>query len=310
MNRRIEYCSIAAGAVLLVSGFAKALDAAAFSRTLASYGFEGLRFLAPIVILAELALGSSLLLGVRLRRTGLLATLFLAGLTIVFAYGALFRGIDDCGCFGAESPLNGPPAATLLRNAVLLALTGAVWLCSKEDLRAGEASCRVFLGVMCAGAFICGFSFRTDGDFGRRLHYESIADAVAETPLAELVTTHPDSTYLIFAFSYTCPHCLNSIENLKRYESGGAVDRVVALAPEHPIAEGRFREEFSPGFCVRNLRAETLFRLTHTFPTAYYIRCDTVRAVLTGELPAALLFRQAFGGKDDEKTPPPAGGVR
>ena len=106
---------------------------------------------------------------------------------------------------------------------------------------------------------------------------------------------HPDSTYLIFVFSYTCPHCLNSIENLKRYEPGGAVDRVLALAPEHPEAEARFREEFRPESGVRSLPAEEISRLANAFPTAYYVRRDTVRAVLTGELPAALLFRRAFG---------------
>ncbi len=297
MNRRVEYCSMAVGAVLLVSGFAKASDAASFSRMLVSYGPEMLRFVAPIIILVELALGLSLSLGFRLRHTGRLATLFLVGVTVAFAYGLLFRGIEDCGCFGSESLLNGPPAVTFLRNAVLLALTVAVWLCAEEDSMPGEASLWVFLGVMCVGTFICGFSFRTGGDFRRQVHCEHVADAVAEMPLAGLVTTHPDSTYLVFAFSYTCPHCLNSIENLKRYESGGAVDRVIALAPEHPVAEACFREEFFPEFCVRSLPAEEIFRLTHTFPTAYYIRRDTVRAVLTGELPAAILFRRTFGEK-------------
>lgn len=295
MNRRVEYCSVAAGVVLLVSGFAKALDAAAFSRTLTLYGPETLRFAAPVVVLAELALGLALLLGFRLRRTGCLATLFLAGVTAAFAYGVLFRGVGDCGCFGSESPLNVPPVAAFLRNAALLVLTGVVWLRGGDDATCGPALRRTFLAAMSTGAFICGYSFRTVGDPGRRLHYEPAADAVAETPLAQLLTTHSDSTYLIFAFSYTCPHCLNSIENLKRYEPAGAVDRVLALAPEHPVAEARFREEFRPEFGVRSLPAEEVFRLTNAFPAAYFVRRDTVRAVLTGELPAAMLFRRAFG---------------
>ena len=118
---------------------------------------------APVVVLAELALGLSLLLGFRLRRTGCLATLFLAGVTAVFAYGVLCRGVGDCGCFGAESPLNGPPAAAFLRNAALLVLTGAVWLGGSDDASCGPAVRRTFLAAMSAGAFLCGWSFRTAG---------------------------------------------------------------------------------------------------------------------------------------------------
>lgn len=290
---------MAAGIVLLISGFAKALDAAAFARTLTLYGPDVLRFAAPFIVLGELALGLALLFGFHLRRTGGLATLFLLGVTAVFAYGVLFRGVEDCGCFGVESSFNGPPTVTFLRNAVLLALTGAVWLRGDDKATFGPAVRWTSLIVMSVGAFICGYSFRTAGDPGRRLHYEPSAEAIDDTSLSRQVTTHPDSTYLIFAFSYTCPHCLNSIENLKRYESGGAVDRVIALAPEHEVAEARFREEFHPNFCVRSLPSEEILQLTNVFPTAYYVRRDTIRAVLMGELPAAMLFRQAFG--EDER---------
>lgn len=127
MDRRIEYCSAAAGAVLLLSGYAKALDAAAFGTTLARYGSDTLYWAAPVVVLTDLFLGFSLLLGLRLRKTGAAATLFLAAVTGVYVYGLVFREVADCGCFGAGSVFNGPPVATFVRNALLAGLTFAVW---------------------------------------------------------------------------------------------------------------------------------------------------------------------------------------
>ncbi len=306
MNRRIEYCSIAAGIVLLVSGFAKALDTAAFARLLTQYGADALRWMAPVLVGAELLLGLALLLGIRLRRAGAGATLLLAIVTAGYAYGLLFREVTDCGCFGPQSVLNGPPAATFLRNGVLLALTIAVWR-GGDDAKADRPAVRcVLLGAMCLGTFICGYTFRTAASSRLPFHYEERAEAVAGTPLAELAGlsgASADSTYLVFAFSYTCPHCLNSIENLKRYEEQGAVDRVVALGLEHPAAERRFREVFRPEFELHSIPAEELFRLTNDFPTAWYIRGERVRGVIKGELPAAVLFQAAMKNKEKEANP-------
>lgn len=298
MNRRIEYCSIAAGIVLLVSGFAKALDTAAFARLLTQYGSDTLRRAAPVLVCAELLLGLALLLGIRLRRAGAAATLLIGAVTAVYAYGLLFREVTDCGCFGPQSVLNGPPAVTFLRNGVLLALTAAVWRGGGDAGAVRPAVGCVLLGAMCLGTFICGYTLRAGASSRMPFRYEERREAIAGTPLAELANLSADSTYLVFAFSYTCPHCLNSIENLKRYEEQGAVDRVVALGLEHPAAERRFREVFRPGFELHSLPAQTLFRLTNDFPKAWYIRRDSVRAVLEGELPAAVLFRAAFAGKE------------
>lgn len=295
MNRRIEYASMAVGVVLLVSGFAKALDAAAFARMLSSYGSDWLRFAAPAVILAEIACGSALLLGFRLRLAGAAATSLLVVVTVAYAYGVVFRDADDCGCFGSESVLNGPPVVTFLRNAVLIGLSVLVWRRSDNRVPAHFAVVPVMCIALCTGVFICGYTFRADTGGRMPFRYEERHEAVAETPLADWVKIPADSTYLVFTFSYTCPHCLNSIENLKRYEEMGAVDKVIALAPEQTGAEVWFRDLFRPEFELRSLPPDELLRLTDTFPTAYYIRRDTVRAVLTGELPAAIVFQKRFG---------------
>ncbi|MDR0371204.1 MAG: hypothetical protein LBH80_05055 [Prevotellaceae bacterium] len=118
------------------------------------------------------------------------------------------------------------------------------------------------------------------------------------TILKEFVSTSKDSTYLVFTFTYLCPHCMNSIENLNRYESSGSVDKVIGIALEDSIAEYRFKEIFKPEFSIRNYPAGTLFRLTNSFPVAYYIKNDSIMAELSGELPCSYVFIQKNGRTD------------
>jgi len=105
-------------------------------------------------------------------------------------------------------------------------------------------------------------------------------------------TTSQDSTYLVFVFTYICPHCLNSIENLKQYEPAGIVDKVIGIALENSVAEKQFREVFKPEFQIKNYSSTILFHLTNTFPQTYYIKNDSIILVLSGELPCSYVFMQ------------------
>jgi hypothetical protein len=97
-------------------------------------------------------------------------------------------------------------------------------------------------------------------------------------------------------FSYTCPHCLNSIANLKEYESSGVVDKVIGLAWGDSVVGNKFNERFNPNFSVENISMEKLSHLTTKFPTAYYIRNDSIVMEVSGELPCAYLFAKEFKG--------------
>jgi hypothetical protein len=82
---------------------------------------------------------------------------------------------------------------------------------------------------------------------------------------------------------------MNSIENMKQYETSEAVDKVIGIALENPEAEKQFREIFKPGFLIKNYPASTLFRLTNTFPQAYYIKNNSI-ITLSGQLPCGYVF--------------------
>ena len=96
------------GAVFIFSGFVKAVDPLGFAYKITEYieplGIEWLTYFAlPVAIgciAVEFALGVFVLLGIKSRLMGLLAILFMAFMTPLTLYIALFNPVTDCGCFG------------------------------------------------------------------------------------------------------------------------------------------------------------------------------------------------------------------
>jgi uncharacterized membrane protein YphA (DoxX/SURF4 family) len=292
MKNRIEIYSIIAGIVFMTSGMAKSLNISAFSDLIKQYGFGSLQFVTPVIALAEFFLGLLLVFNIKQKHSALACGILTAVFTLVYSYGVVFRNIEDCGCFGEITVLNTSYPFTLIRNAVLMYLLFVVWQKGANSSIRNKWVERFILAVMCIAAFISGSTYRHAGKALNAGRDQYGALAKKNTILKEFVSTSKDSTYLVFAFTYLCPHCMNSIENLNRYESSGTVDKVIGIALEDSIAEYRFKEIFKPEFSIRNYPAGTLFRLTNSFPVAYYIKNDSIMAELSGELPCSYVFTQ------------------
>ncbi|MCL2596362.1 MAG: DoxX family protein [Paludibacter sp.] len=287
MNKRIEIYSLISGLVFLISGTAKAIDISVFSNVITQYGFGNLQFITPLIIFAEISVGLLLIFQVWQKRSALFGLVLVAGFTIIYAYGFIFNGIENCGCFGKITVLNTSPIITFLRNAILLYLLFSVWRKGENKNYLNKWIALTALIFMCLVAFMSGYTFRYVGKSKNQKEYQ--ARAIKNTALKDFVTTSKDSTYLVFAFSYTCPHCLNSIANLNEYKRSGVVDKVIGLALGDSIIEKKFTEIFQPNFTIKNYSKE-LFRLTNDFPTAYYIQNDSIVMELSGELPCAYVF--------------------
>ena len=82
--------AILLGMVFLLSGFLKAMDAAAFSDLMGQYGFDWFGYGAPAIILFEVLLGLTLIMRIEVRYTALLSGLFLVSVTTIYTYG-LFK---------------------------------------------------------------------------------------------------------------------------------------------------------------------------------------------------------------------------
>ena len=284
------------GVVFLVSGVGKSLVAYEFSQILTQYGFDFLQYLAPVIIIFEIALGLMLFFGIRQKQVSLLALGFVAGLTLIFLYGHLFVNITDCGCFGHFKFLNTSPFFTYLRNVVLISALLYIFLNTDGSRQtADQSEMLIMLGILCAVCFTVGYTYAEPNN--EATHYitkgKHVNVEVENTVLGEFLTPSKDSTYLVFVFSYACPHCYNSIENLKQYERMGVVDKVLALTfPADSATMSTFNNLFEPNFEIVNHSPKQLFRLTNRFPVSYYIEDNKIRMEVRGLLPCGYLFQQ------------------
>ncbi|MDR1552886.1 MAG: DoxX family protein [Prevotellaceae bacterium] len=295
MKKTSKLLSFIVAAVFLVSGIGKSLAVNDFSQILALYGFGGLRFFASFIIIIEVALGLLLFFGFRLKQTALVALCFVAALSAAYLYGYLFANLTDCGCFGYFSFLNLPPVFTFIRNLILICALLYVFLNSNNSYKAMERKeIAVILCILCAVSFVAGYTCTEHSDATQYIANGQYANKdVENTILGEFSTFSQDSAYLVFVFSYSCPHCYNSVENLKEYEQSGMVDRIVGLSFTADTAVmNKFNDIFKPNFQIKNYHHSQLFQLTNNFPVSYYISNNRVKLEIRGILPCWYVLLQ------------------
>lgn len=124
-----EFCRLLIGVVFIFSGFVKAVDpmggAIKISEYLTSFGLESLEAFSVLISFnlsaIEFTLGVCMLLGAYRRYTAFFALLFMAFMTPLTLYLALFDPVSDCGCFGDALILSN--WETFFKNVALLVAT-------------------------------------------------------------------------------------------------------------------------------------------------------------------------------------------
>lgn len=277
------------GLVFLLSGLLKAIDTASFADLMSQYGEIWFGYGAPIIILTEIILGILLLFNFYLKRITWTSVAFLVVVSLIYLYGVLAKGITDCGCFGPITWLNSKPWLSFTRNGVLLALL-LPSLRHKNKQNSLTITSIIFMALIAVVVmFMCGFSMHGAKCMQKQNTFQPIP--LNESPLASFVTCNPDSTYLVFAFSYACPYCQNSIGNVNQYTEMHAVDKVIGLALDDSLAQARFDRLFDVNFVMRNISQLEMIRLSTTLPVTYMIRHDTIISQYTGMVvsPALLI---------------------
>lgn len=275
-----KFFRLLVGLVFLLSGFLKAINTADFANLMSQYGASWFGFGAPIIVLLEIFLGILLIFDFYPKAITWSSVAFICVVSSIYLYGVLAKGIIDCGCFGPHPWLNSKPWLTFSRNGFLITLL-IPSLIKTETSTAPTIPSIVFMAIIAVIVmFMCGFSFRGADCLNKQHTFQPIA--LSDSPLADYVECHPDSSYLVFAFSYNCPYCQNSIGNVNQYIPMGVVDNVIGLAIEDSIARKRFYRLFDIDFPIREISSVEMFRLSNTMPTTFIIRHDSIINQLTG----------------------------
>lgn len=281
--RNIVPCFV--GVVFLISGFLKAIDSAAFADLMNQYGVEWFGYIAPAIILSEVVWGLTLIFRVYVRPITWITLAFVISVTIVFAYGLLFRGITDCGCFGQLKVLNNHPWFTFTRNTILVSLLAVSLVYPPKTNKLSLSVLAFSMVTIGIAAYLCGFSLH-GAQILKAKSSPFEPQALRETALSNFlientgITLSPDSAYLVFAFSYTCSYCRNSIGNVEQYEHMNYVDRTIGLAMGGREDSIHFVNLFHPDFEIHSV--SELPRLVSNLPTSFIIRHDTLVNVIPG----------------------------
>ena len=283
-NSRLSYAlRLCVGLIFMLSGILKAYNAAAFADLMSSYGAVWFGYGAPLIIAVELFLGMLLIFNALPRWVSAISVTFIVVVSSIFLYGVLFQGITDCGCFGPLTWLNTRPWITFVRNALIIALLIPSLIRPQEGtpLSIPSVLCMALATVVLM--YMCGFSM--NGAKCLKRSYKAYEpQPLAEHPLAQLVSCDPDSTYLIFAFSYGCPFCQNSIGNVNQYTSMHVVDRVIGLAIADSVGRERFDRIFDYNFSIKEIPDIEMYKITSSLPVVFHIRHDSIVKAISGSV--------------------------
>ena len=207
---RIALCILLA-VVFIVSAVAKMFGIDQFELYVYSFGLFPLNLTFVLVRLCigiELALGAMLLTGWRQRHTLLAMLAMLLFFSLFLCYAALRGRTDSCQCFGQLADM--PPTLSLLKNALLIALTLAALRLQRE-----QKSRRTWLVVVLATASLATpfiVSVPDSWMFGTS-HERYNAEALTEVTSvyecgSQLATDHCTPTTRLLAFvTPGCPYC-------------------------------------------------------------------------------------------------------
>lgn len=274
------------GVVFIFSAVTKALDLYAFAVQVSYYGIVRdpslVSLAANAMVCVEAAFGAALLAGLRLRGLVLLATgALLVGFTALIAYAWAFKGLKDCGCFGAYVKMG--PGVSILKNAVLMALVvaGLIPILKKSDAaglpprrgptRAGYALGALGIAIVAAAAV-----------FGKPAPEPPPAStSSAGKPFAAYVINADGQTYdlgkgdyLLAMLSATCEHCQAAVAILNELAAEPGMIPIVSLMLGADAEMEEFRALTDPHFPVQAIEALQFMNLIGTEPPRFYLIRD------------------------------------
>ena len=284
--------AIIVGVIFLWSGLGKIGNVIYFQYLIVDYGLTTLNILAPFIILAEILIGVLLIFNIRPRIINLCAIGMLVAFTMAFTYAWLSNGITDCGCFGRYMPTTSSPWITYIRNLILLLLLGVSYLKGINDNQEIENWKRITIyTIMFAATFVAGMTYKPFAFIEPRHPFDQ--QPISQTNLKEY-NQHLDSSSLTMFFSYSCPHCINSMENFKAWQSTGIVENTLAyvVVDSTNTNTDSLRMVFTqryPSLNIQEVSKESV-DFVEAFPTSFVVINDTIKHIIVGELPSPYLF--------------------
>ncbi len=295
---------IVLGLFYLFSGLIKIIDIDDFLYLIRSYHFKAFIYLAPIVPIVEVVLAYFLIFRINQKKALAFSIILLIGFTLIFSYGHFFLKIDDCGCFGGVDFLKMSPFMFYLRNGLLLFLSYFLYDSVKPQ-KTKTTSVNYALISILAIFVLSVVWLNTDfKQYTQKIPYSRntidayhnsfINQNIHETIFDDYAKTAEDSSYLVFVFSFDCPHCMVSAIHLNDYVKNGVVDKIVAIANGSRAEERFFNENVPVQFDYQKIKHIEMSQITGFHPLSFYVENDTIRFKVKGTLPDFKRFKDLY----------------
>lgn len=295
----VRLSELVIGIIFVLSSLGKSVDAEGFGELISSYGLGWFSILSPVIILLEIILGMLMLFHIYSKATAFACIVVVVVFSVAFSYAYLIHGIEDCGCFG-NFELRLPVWAVYCRNALLLVLAVFVFVNSDNDMEWRCSSLIIMTIVMLCLTFWVGHTWKPSTFYVNKFppSHPLLNLPVADTPLAPYVKADNDSTYLVWVFSYTCGGCINSIENVKQYQTGVA-DKFVPLSVNED-KKGRMHRLLDIPFEAVYVGNSLSGFITY-LPTMLYIEDGRIRHIIEDSAPSVYQFKHLFLGMSEQE---------
>lgn len=286
-----DISSFLAGLIFLWSSLGKIGNVVYFQYLIVEYGLSYLNILAPFLILAEILIGVLLLFNRRTKVVSISAIGLLIVFTIAFTYAWQANGITDCGCFGRYMPTTSSPWITYIRNFILFILLGISYFTENDNQNIENWKRITIYTIMFAATFVAGMTYKPFAFIEHKHPFDQ--QPISLTDLKEY-NQQLDSSSLIMFFSYSCPHCINSMENFKAWQSTEIVENTLAyvVVDSTNVNTDSLRIVFTqhyPSLEIYEVDKDNV-DFVEAFPTSFVIRNDTIKHIIVGELPSPYLF--------------------
>jgi len=278
--------------VFIFSAYSKLVDISAFTETINNYGFKQLGFLAPVIVIFELLLGLQLLLFINVKPVLLISFFTLVFFTGIFSYGYLFKDIENCGCFGDMlSKFLDTPLVLYTKNSILILLSFIAYKSYKIANTRNKTLKIVIISIIIGYAlFIAGYTYKPTTKINSPIIDKFLNKSTKKVGLENFYKFNNDSTYIAIIFSYTCPHCLNTMANINLFKEHGYVDNIIYM----PVGGGQAKLDFDNNYTIIgpqiNGASAGISRISGTYPTILFIKNNSVIFVNEGFIPAPLVF--------------------
>lgn len=295
------------GIFYIFSGIIKIIDVDNFLYLIRSYNIKMFLYVAPAMPIIEIIVGLMLLFRKRLKYVISFSILLLFFFTIIFSYGYFTKGVDDCGCFGGIDILKMSPVVFFIRNGLLILLSVFIYSNiqnEKSDNNLSFAHLIIIFAAILSSAFIIGVRSNLNNYLKKTpytilniddYHEKTFINKnIHETVLSEYVSTSEDSTYIIFVFSYKCPHCIISSHYLNEYIDNNVVDKVLGITKGTRKEERFFSKNVKTKFDYKRIRFIEMKEITAFYPLSFYVENDTIRFKIKGTLPTYDKFQELY----------------